>query len=670
MCNLCNRCINCNKAWDEFKVQRNLVTKLSKYNKRKNVIDDLKAKSSRNDLKGIWKTIKTASNLAPSTNTQDSKASNISPDEFNIHFTTIGPKIQVEVPCHENMNFTDFLPSLNNESILSNFRKIESSDIEIYVKTLSSNKAIFDKMPLRIFKSILPSIIEPLTHIVNLSLTTGIVPNFCKYAQVTPILKGGDPNDANNYRPISILPFIAKCIEYFVNSQLTEFMESNELLTNRQYGFRKNHSTTYLMLDLFDEIFDSKSKGRKPAIIYLDIKKAFDTVDHSILISKLKYYGIKDVALQWFKNYLSGRYQLTKLGSKRSTYLEITCGVPQGSTLGPILFSIYINDMASACNLSKPYLFADDGALLFHDIDRRNYLNIKIELLTLFKWLDLNKLSLSIEKTKFMVFDNIDSCEDINILVNNTTACQISECKTIKYLGLIVDHKLKFHDHVEHITKKVAKRIGAMYRSKNLLPTKYRQMFANALMLPQFDYLDIIYCKTSITKLRELDILYKKVAKIALDVPTTESSMNVYKDMKWLPLHLRRQVHLSAYMFRIIKNQSPSNFMNKFIFVSGGTRDGDNCNLYIQKSKTHKDFYYLGAKCWNNLPHELRDLEDVKDFSKAYKSQLLYSISNDAKYSVDNVYEHFYKPVDIALLDDYSNLPRAIREVLNAVNKT
>lgn len=207
-----------------------------------------------------------------------------------------------------------------------------------------------------------------------------------------------------------------------------------------------------------------------------------------------------------------------------------------------------------------------------------------------------------------------------------------------------------------------------MYRSKNLLPTKHMKMFANALMLPQFDYLDIIYCKTGITKLTELDLLYRKVAKIALDVPITESSLNVYTDIKWLPLHLRRQVHLSAYMFRIIKNNSPSNFTNKFKFVSGGSRDGDNCNLYINKSKTHKDFFYLGAKCWNILPHELRDLEDVKIFSKAYKVQLLYSITNDVNYSTNNQYEHFYKPLDITLLDGYSDLPREIRQILNATN--
>ena len=169
-------------------------------------------------------------------------------------------------------------------------------------------------------------------------------------------------------------------------------------------------------------------------------------------------------------------------------------------------------------------------------------------------------------------------------------------------------------------------------------------MFANALVLPHFDYLDTIYGRASKTKLHELDILYKKVAKIALGVDKTESSINVYRDMKWLPLHLRRQVHLSSYMFKVIKGESPSNFINKFKFISGGSRDGANCNLYTPKSSNLKHFYYLGAKAWNNLPSDLRNKSDAKVFSKSYKTQLLDSISNDQMYVVNNAFDYLYRP--------------------------
>ena len=162
----------------------------------------------------------------------------------------------------------------------------------------------------------------------------------------------------------------------------------------------------------------------------------------------------------------------------------------------------------------------------------------------------LNKLCLNASKTKFMVFDCLDHLDVIDITTDNNSMLTIKEQKISikKYLGLILDHKLQFHEHIEYIKKKIAKRIDAMYKSKNLLPLKYRKMFANSLMLPQFDYLDIIWCRAGKTKLKELDILYKKTAKIALDYDIRGSLIKVYCDMKWLPLHLRRQLHLSTYM--------------------------------------------------------------------------------------------------------------------------
>ena len=635
----------CTKLWDEYKEFKNkCVTKISKRDRKQNVIDDLKNKSVKNDLKGIWKTIKTASNL-PTLNSKKHFSDNVDVEKFNNFFVSVGKTNQHKIhPISTN----DFLGNMPDNTFLTGietFNEVTQASVIEYINSLANDKSIYDKIPVKVYKCIILSIIEPFTYIVNKSLSTGIMPATCKNALVTPVYKGeGSKIDPGNYRPISILPLLGKCIEYFVNLDLMEYITDNNILNDRQFGFRKGNSTTYLMLELFDKIYIDKEKGKRPAVVFLDIKKAFDSVDHDILLQKLKHYGIKGTVFKWFENYITNRHQCTKAGIHVSVILLILWGIPQGSILGPILFSLFINDIVSTCKNSLPFLFADDGALYFDNVDRNEYKNVKDDMENIMNWLSINKLSLNDDKTKIMIFDSKEFVDKIDVKTQNY-AITIKEEKVRKkkYLGLVLDHKLTFVEHIEYIKKKIAKRIGAMYKSKNLLPLKYRKMFANSLMLPYFDYLDNIWNKTYKSKLLELDILYKKIAKIALDYNRLERSKKVYQDMKWLPLHLRRQLHMSTYMYKIINGMSPPQLRDKFIYITGGSRDGYKCNLYTKKSKTHRQFYYLGAKCWNVLPQSIRHVEDAKKFSNTLKNQLLQCIKNDANYIVDNTYDYIYK---------------------------
>ena len=634
----------CKKLWDEYKEFKNKnVTKLSKRDRKQNIINDLKVKSAKNDLKGIWKTIKFASNLpiSPSRNFKD----DLDEENLNQFFASVGPKLQSEIPESECNEFLKFMPDNLNIEGMDTFNSVSEENVLDYIKSLANDKTISDGIPVKIYKCILPSIIEPMTYIINESLSSGIMPATCKKALITPVYKGeGDKLDPGNYRPISILPLLGKCIEYFVNKNLTDYINKNKILTDRQFGFRKDNSTTYLMLELFDYIYSSKENGNKPGIIFLDIKKAFDTVNHDILLKKLRHYGFTGTVLKWFKSYLNNRYQSTKLGKKISIALLILWGVPQGSVLGPILFSLFINDIIKVCRNSIPFLFADDGALYFENVDRNTYCDMKSELEYITDWLRVNKLCLNTDKTKFMIFDNETFVDTFDMSTNSSRQMIREEkVRTKKYLGLVLDHQLKFYHHIDYVKIKIAKRIGAMYKSKNLLPFKYRKMFANSLMLPYFDYLDIIWNKTAKTKLNELDILYKKVAKIALDYDMLENSKKVYQDMKWLPLHLRRQLHLSTYMYKVLNEESPPQFREKFTYISGGSRDGEYCNLYTNKSKTHKQLYYLGAKCWNIIPQSLRHAESAKNFSITFKNELLSSIKEDSAYILNNTFDIFYK---------------------------
>ena len=567
----------CENAWETYRLQRNSVTKLSRENRRSNIIKDLTVKSAKNDLKGIWKTIKNASNL-PSKNVHSCYSTNINADAVNLHFSTVGSRIQDSIMTNNTDNPLAYLAP-PPECKMSDFENVTVEQVKDYIISIPSDKSINDLMPMKVYKYIIPQIAEPVAHIVNLSMKNGVMPSACKIASVVPIFKSGDTNDPNNYRPISILPLIGKCIEYFVNQQLTIYVEENKLLSSQQYGFRKDHSTTFLMLDLFDKIFKAKDSLKKPALVFLDIKKAFDTVNHDVLLKKLKHYGVDGFVIKWFESYLTGRMQATKLGARVSPLLPVCTGVPQGSILGPILFSLFINDLSCNCKNSTAFLFADDSALYFNNITRGLYTNVVEDMKIIHEWFRVNKLSFNATKTSFLVFDRNPDMETLSIhLTSDSKILYINEVKSQKYLGLMIDSQLKFQDHVDYVKSKIAKRIGALYRSRSLLPLKYRKMFANALMLPQFDYLDIIWCRATRSQLNSIDTLYKKVAKITLNVDMREPSLNVYQRMKWLPLHLRRQLHLSTYMYKIINGFAPTAFISKFAYVSGTTNNADRCS--------------------------------------------------------------------------------------------
>ena len=259
------------------------------------------------------------------------------------------------------------------------------------------------------------------------------------------------------------------------------------------------------------------------------------------------------------------------------------------------------------------------------------------------KWFEANMLCLNLAKSSLIIFDRKDELDLIEYTVGQSRF-SITESKSQRYLGLMVDSQLKFNNHIELIKSKIAKRTGALYRSKKLLPLKYRKMFVNALMLPQFDYLDVIWSRTSKYQLNSLDVLYKKVAKIALDMDKRESSLEVYKTMKWLPLHLRRQLHLTTYMYKVINNLAPEQFGHNFSYISSGTRDAEKCNLYTPKSKSHKSFSYLGAKCWNNTPESIRTAQSVESLTSNLKAAFMNEVANNTNYKVNNSFDYFHNP--------------------------
>ena len=255
-------------------------------------------------------------------------------------------------------------------------------------------------------------IAQPLALIINQSLNTGQVPSILKIAKVKPVYKKNDNTICDNYRPISLLPIVSKIFERVVHKQLSLYLSENKLLFKSQHGFRQNHSTETATLELVDKVMKHLDNNETPISIFIDLSKAFDTLNHDILLHKLSFYGIRGTALNWFSSYLSNRYQFVEYLNCKSTKLPITTGVLQGSILGPLLFNIYMNDISQASSVFDFLLYADDTTLTcsFEKLQvqgrNENIISAALndELDKILVWLTVNKLSLNPSKTKYIIF--------------------------------------------------------------------------------------------------------------------------------------------------------------------------------------------------------------------------------------------------------------------------
>ena len=324
-------------------------------------------------------------------------------------------------------------------------------------------------------------------------LNTGTYLDKLKIAKVIPIFKKGDPSLFENYRPISLLPAISKVLEKIIALQLSSYFEKNKLLFDNQYGFRPKHITEHAALELIDRIINKMDTNEIPLNIFLDLSKAFDTIDHTILLNTLKYYGLKGPTLNLFQSYLSNRKQYTEIEDTTSTILPIQVGVPQGSILGPILFIIYENDLPQCTNKFYFIMYADDTTLSstidsFSDITSNTNADslINAEICKVIEWLKINKLSLNKTKSKYMTFHMPK--KEIQHLTLKIDGVNIEKVEEFNFLGLTMDTNLKWKKHTDKISNKCSKITGVLNRLKLLFPQEIKCLLYNSLIVPHINY--------------------------------------------------------------------------------------------------------------------------------------------------------------------------------------
>ena len=451
-------------------------------------------------------------------------------------------------------------------------------------------------------------------------------PRELKLANVVPIYKAGDDKEFTNYRPVSILPVFSKILERVMYNRLIDFLDKYKILYELQFGFRKGRSTEQALITLVDKVSSAIDGGNFVVGIFLDFSKAFDTVNHDILISKLEHYGIRGTALNWFEDYLCNRNQYVTVNSAKSGTKIVKCGVPQGSILGPLLFLIYINDLYNVVSYSVPLLFADDTNLFFTGKNPDQVSNaINSELQDINQWLQANKLSLNVSKTHYMIFSSKKMhISDISLKIDGSN---IKRVYLTKFLGVQIDPKFHWDAHINYITKKLSKCIGILCKARRILNTDTLKSLYYTFAYPYLIYCNIVWGDTYQIHLNKLLKIQKKIIRIIYSGKNFSDSQSVFVKLKVLNINQIHYYLVSTFMYKLTNNLLPDNFTSMFTLLSEThnyfTRQFGTLKIPLCKTNmSRRNIRYKGVIIWNKICN-ISILFNSIDFFKAHIKQSL-----------------------------------------------
>ena len=620
---------------NKYKMYRNFLSALIR--KTKNNYFKTKIGLCKNDPKLLWKVINDV--------TGDSKTSvevnyikdviigenKISatdyPKEvanaFVDHFTEVGSKLASKIKNKKSRQRIDHQPNNKVDASIT-FQQITQKEMLEYISQLKDTSACgIDDIQVRTIKKIKLFIIDPIVHIFNLCLKTGIFPNRLKIAIIKPIYKAKDKHLIENYRPISILTHLSKLLEKCIKFRLVQFFDKHNIISKSQFGFRSNLGTQDAIYALTTEIGENLDKTRKTLAVFLDLAKAFDTVKHDLLLKKLENCGIRNTPLSLIKNYLSARTQYVKINNTLSYPRTLEYGVPQGTVLGPILFLVYINDLCNLQICGKLISYADDTALIFSGKSFKDAkINAEKGLRTVYEWLNNNMLTLNLDKTVFISFSFYDNIASDNVtlqmhdplctLSDNSCSCyNLAKCYVTKYLGVLIDNHLNWKNHIISVTSKLRSISYKFYRLRPILNLENLKLVYYAFAQSYLLYAILSWGGALETHLKPLKLAQKSILKTIFNRPRYYPTNKLFEEAKVCNL---TKLFIKTLMLFMYKNSLSQNQIANHIYV---TRSSLIVQLNVPIMHTsfgQRQSVYLGPRLFNNLPSDITSSENFKSF--------------------------------------------------------